>query len=106
MITLHSESIRLKPKSECRINLSEKTDSDVLLYSIIYNEVNEDKLIFAELNGEGSSKLISISLDKNKKSTSGEFARPNAHTDIFLRVDSIRLYSDTEIDFRLTIYKK
>ncbi len=101
-----SEAIQLKPKNDYKITLPQKVDSDLLFYSISYEELSENKIVTIELIGEGATKIIHISLSKQKQLTTGELNTPNKLSNIFLQVDTIRFYSSEQIDFTFNLYKK
>ena len=83
MNTISSEKIKLTSKDDYLYQLTEKVESDKLVYSISYDLMNEGKIIFAELMGDGSSKLVHINLNTNKGLKTGEFTTNMAFSNIY-----------------------
>ena len=84
-----NEMIQLKNRIDWFYNCAEKVDSDKLKYEIIYNLTDEKKVVFAELIGEGVSKLIRIDFNTNNGVKSGEFNTSKPFANIYFKVDKI-----------------
>lgn len=106
MQSIYTELIQLKAKYDWFYNFTEKTDNDKLFYSIKYNSEDECKVIFAELTGGGSAKLIHINLNTNKGLKTGEFTNHTTFANIYFQVERMRLFSESDIEFNLTLFKK
>ena len=102
---IKDERINLKTRIDWFYNFAEKVDSDKLLYEITYNLVDENKIVFAELIGEGTSKLIRIDFNTNKGVKTGEFNTSKPFANIYFKVDKIKFYTDCDLDFKLNIYQ-
>ena len=102
---LYKEPVTILPNKPWFYTLEEKTDSDKLLYEIIYNLTDQQKNIRAELSGEGATKMISIDFDLNEGVKSGFFISNKAFANIFFKVESIKLFSDSAITFELSLYQ-
>ena len=63
------------------------------------------KLYFAELTGNGASKLVNINFNTNKGVKTGEFISSTTFANIYFEVERIRLYSESDIEFSLTLFK-
>lgn len=100
-----NEIIQLRNKKDWFYNFTEKVDSDKLLYEIIYNLLDENKIVFAELIGEGTSKLIRIDFNTNKGVKTGEFNTLKPFANIYFKVDRIRFYTDSDVEFKLSVYE-
>lgn len=105
MKTICTEKIELTAKYDYLYQLAEKVESDRLVYSISYDVMNEAKVIFAELMGDGSSKLVHINLNTNKGVKTGEFITHTAFSNIYFQVERIRFFSEFDIEFHLTLLK-
>ena len=105
MNTICTEKIELKAKLDYLYQLTEKVESDKLLYSISYDIMNEGKVIFAELIGDGSSKLIHVNLNTTKGIKTGEFNIHTTFSNIYFQVERIRFFSEFNIEFYLTLLK-
>lgn len=105
MNPLNSEKIHLKAKQDWYYHLPLKVESDKLVYSIDYNSIDEGKIIFAELMGDSSSKLVHINLNTNKGVKTGEFNTHTTFSNIYFQVECIRFYSEKDIEFHLTLFK-
>ena len=66
MNSIYTETIQLQAKRDWFYQFAEKVESDRLFYSINYNLEDESKMIYAELIGDGSSKLIHINLNNTQ----------------------------------------
>ena len=106
MNTICTEKIELKAKLDYLYQLTEKVESDKLLYSINYDLMNEGKVIFAELIGDGSSKLIHVNLNTTKGVKTGEFITNTAFSNIYFMAERIRFFSEFNIEFHITLLKK
>ncbi len=102
---LNPEKIQLKAKLDWYYQLPEKVESDKLLYSINYDLTDENKIIFVELMGDGSSKLIRINLNTKKGVKTGEFNTHATFSNIYFQVERIRFFSECDIEFYLTLLK-
>jgi hypothetical protein len=100
-----NEIIQLKNKTDRFYSFAEKVDSDKLLYEITYNLADENKIVFAELIGEGTSKLTRINFNTNKGIKTGEFNTSKPFANIYFKVDKIRFYTDCDIEFKLSVYE-
>lgn len=100
-----NEIIQLKNRTDWFYNFSEKVDSDKLLYEITYNLSDENKIVFAELLGEGTSKLIRIDFNTNKGVKTGEFNTSKPFANIYFKADKIKFYTDCDLEFKLSIYE-
>ena len=101
-----SKTIKLKANNRCLYLLSENVESDKLLYSINYQLSDEGKIFYAELKGANVSKLIRICLDTQNGTKNGEFKTDTLHSNIFFSVENIRFFSDNDLEFHLTLFKK
>jgi hypothetical protein len=102
---LQREKVTLKVKTAWIYNLETTVGSDRLFYEINYNSsVDKGKIIFAELIGESSTKLIRIDLNININVKRGEFNTEKPFANIYFEVDRMRFYSDIEMEFELSIY--
>ena len=106
MDSIYEEAIQLKAKYDWHYNFTEKVESDTLFYSIKYDLADECKIIFVELTGNGSSKLIHVNLNTNKGVKTGEFINHTTFANIYFQVERMRLYSEADIEFNLTLFKK
>lgn len=106
MHTISSEKIELTAKDDYLYQLTDKVESDKLVYSISYDLMNEGKIIFAELMGDGSSKLVHINLNTNKGVKTGEFTTNTTFSNIYFLVERIRFFSEFDIEFYITLLKK
>ena len=106
MNTICTEKIELKAKLDYLYQLTEKVESDKLLYSISYDLMNEGKVIFVELIGDGSSKLIHVNLNTTKGIKTGEFTTNTAFSNIYFMAERIRFFSEFNIEFHITLLKK
>ena len=102
---LQREKVTLKAKTDWIYKLETTIGSDRLFYEINYNRsTDKGKIIFAELIGDSSTKLIRIDLNTNKNVKTGEFNTEKPFANIFFEVQRIRFYSDADIDFELSVY--
>jgi hypothetical protein len=106
MNTICIEKIELTTKCNYLYQLAEKVESDKLVYSMSYDLMNEGKIILVELIGDGSSKLIRINLNTNNGIIMGEFTTNTALSNIYFLVERIRFYSEFDISFYITLFKK
>ena len=105
MKPIYTDTVQLQAKHDWFYQLTEKIESDKLLYSINYNTADEAKIIFAELTGNGASKLVNINFNTNKGVKTGEFISSTTFANIYFEVERIRLYSESDIEFSLTLFK-
>ena len=102
---LQREKVTLKAKADWIYNLETTVGSDRLFYEINYNSsLEKGKVIFAELIGESSTKLIRIDHNTNKNVKRGEFNTEKPFANIYFEVQRIRFYSDADVDFVLSVY--
>lgn len=106
MNSIYNEAIQLKSKYDWFYNFTETTESDKLFYSIKYSADDECKVIFAELIGSGSAKLIHINLNTGKGVKTGEFINHTTFASIYFQAERMRLYSESDIEFTLTLFKQ
>ena len=105
MKPIYTDTVQLQAKHDWFYQLTEKIESDKLLYSINYSATDEAKIIFAELTGNGASKLVNINFNTNKGVKTGEFISSTTFANIYFEVERIRLYSESDIEFSLTLFK-
>ena len=102
---LQREKVTLEAKTDWIYKLETTVGSDRLFYEINYNSsLDRGKVIFAELIGESSTKLIRIDLNTNKNVKIGQFNTEKPFANIYFEVYRIRFYSDTDVDFELSVY--
>jgi hypothetical protein len=102
---LQKEKVTLKAKAYWIYKLETTVCSDRLFYEINYNSsLDKGKIIFSELIGESSAKLVRIDLNTNKNIKTGEFNTEKPFANIYFEVQRIRFYSDTDLDFELSVY--
>jgi hypothetical protein len=103
---IENAEINLKPREDWFYTFQETAESDKLFYDITYNLANENTIVFAELIGEGTAKLVRINFNTTKGKKTGEFSTDKPFSNIYFKVDKIRFYSDLEIEFKLSIYTR
>jgi hypothetical protein len=102
---LQKEKVTLKAKTDWTYTLETTVGSDRLFYEINYNSsLDKGKIIFAELIGDSSTKLVRIDLNTNVNVKRGEFSNDKPFSNIYFEAYRIRFYSDIEIDFELSVY--
>ena len=106
MKPIYTDTVQLQAKHDWFYQLTEKIESDKLFYSINYNTTDETKIIFAELTGNGASKLVNINFNTNKGIKTGEFISSTTFTNIYFEVERIRFFSEVDIEFILTVFQK
>ncbi len=102
---IKDESISLIARQDWVYILTDKIECDKLFYAVHFNEMNKNKTVFTELLGEGLSKLIRIDFNTNKGFKTGEFNTQTTFTNIFFNVEKIRIYSEIDIEFVLSVYE-
>lgn len=105
MNPLYTDNIQLKANQSWIYSLAEKVESDKLLYTLNYQPADEGKIIFVELTGNNSSKLVRIELNTDKGLKTGEFKTHTAFSNIYFIVEHIRFFSEQEIEFHLTLFR-
>jgi hypothetical protein len=102
---LQREKVSLEAKTDWIYKIETIVGSDRLFYEINYNgSLDKGKIIFSELIGESSTKLVRIDLNTNKNIKTGEFNTDKPFANIYFEVQRIRFYSDTDLDFELSVY--
>ncbi len=101
---LYKEQVTLLPNKPWFYDLTKTIDSDKLLYEIVYNLADKQKVVKAELSGEGATKIILIDFDLSEGVKSGLFISNKTFANIFFKVESIKLFCDTEITFKLILF--
>ncbi len=102
---LQKEKVTLKAKADWIYKLETTVGSDRLFYEINYNSsLDKGKIIFAELIGESSTKLIRIAFNTTKNVKTGEFTTEKPFANIYFDVYRIRFYSNDDVDFDLSVY--
>lgn len=104
-IVVNKEKIKLQPRQDWFLPFIEQVDSDKLFYEINYNLTDENKTIFAELVGVGTSKLIRIDLNTTKGVKNGEFNTNKPFANIYFKVEKIRFYCDSDLEFELSVFE-
>jgi hypothetical protein len=105
MNILNSEKIQLKSKQDWHYQLADKVGSDTICYQITYNLTDENNIIFVELIGDGLSKLVRINLNTTKGVKTGEFKSQATFSNIYFQVERIRFFSESDLEFHLTLFK-
>lgn len=103
---IENAEINLKPREDWFYTFQETADSDKLFYDITYNLANENTIVFAELIGDGTAKLVRINFNTTKGEKTGEFSTEKPFANIYFKVEKIRVYCNTEIKFELSIYTR
>lgn len=98
--------IKLEPRQDWLHTLDEQGDSDSLFYEITYSLTNENAIVFAELIGQGSSKMVRINFNTTKGRKIGDFKTDKPFFNVYFPVEKIRFYSSQEIAFNLSIYSR
>ena len=76
------------------------------LKKVNYYLADECKIIFVELTSNGSSKLVHINLNTSKGVKTGKFINHTTFANIYFQVERMRLYSEFDMEFNLTLFKK
>jgi hypothetical protein len=96
--------INLEPRQDWFYTLEEKANSDELLYEITYSLANENEIVFVELIGQGSTKMLRINFNTTKGRKIGDFRATSRFSDVYFQVEKIRLYCNIKITFELSVY--
>ena len=105
MSIINSEKVQLKAKQDWCYQLPDKVGSDNLRYEVTYHLIDENNIIFVELIGDGLSKLVRINLNTTKGVKTGEFISQATFSNIYFQVERIRFYSESDMEFHLTLFK-
>jgi hypothetical protein len=98
--------INLEPRKDWFYTLIEYADSEELFYDISYSPANENDIVFVELIGQGSLKMTRINFNTTKGRKVGDFKTEKPFSNIYFKVEKIKLYSKTYTSFKLSIFSK
>ncbi|MBA2611916.1 MAG: hypothetical protein H0U95_08100 [Bacteroidetes bacterium] len=101
---LYKEQITILSNKPWFHILEEKTDTDKLFYEIVYNLTDKQKVVKADLSGEGATKIILIDFDLIEGVKSGFFISNKTFANIFFKVESIKLFCNADITFKLSLF--